>query len=136
VNWNALGAMAELLGAMATVLTLAYLALQIRQNTKMAQVATANARNEQRVQQSAFIAQSGEINRLFWSGLAEPDALGPDDYHHFESILSTYFLSFEAAFNLQREAVLSEAEWEGQLSALQWLTQTPGFSRYWSAWGH
>jgi len=56
--------MAELLGALATVVTLAYLALQIRQNTRSAQAGTATARNEQRVQQAEFIAQPGEINRL------------------------------------------------------------------------
>ncbi len=36
MNWDAIGASAELVGALATVATLAYLALQIRQNTKVA----------------------------------------------------------------------------------------------------
>ena len=34
MNWEAIGAMAELLGAIAVFLTLAYLALQVRQNAK------------------------------------------------------------------------------------------------------
>jgi hypothetical protein len=81
---DAVGAGAELLGAIATVATLAYLAVQIRQNTKMARNATLTARNEQRFQQSAFIAQSSEVNRLFWTGLHDPESLNVDEYRYFE----------------------------------------------------
>ena len=58
--------------------------------------------------------------------------LDRDEYRHFESILATYLLSHEAAFNLHRENILAAAEWEGQLSALAWIIETPGFQRYWS----
>ena len=34
MNWDALGAIAELLGAIAVFLTLAYLTVQVRQNSK------------------------------------------------------------------------------------------------------
>ena len=34
MNWEALGAIAELLGALAVFLTLAYLTIQVRQNSK------------------------------------------------------------------------------------------------------
>ena len=38
MNWDALGAIAELVGAIAVLLTLIYLAVQIRQNNKLAEV--------------------------------------------------------------------------------------------------
>ena len=34
MNWDAIGAIGEIIGAFAVFITLAYLALQIRQNTK------------------------------------------------------------------------------------------------------
>jgi uncharacterized membrane protein len=34
VNWDAIGAVAEVIGALAVLITLIYLALQIRQNTR------------------------------------------------------------------------------------------------------
>ncbi len=37
MNWEAIGAIGEIIGAMAVFLTLVYLALQIRQNTKAVQ---------------------------------------------------------------------------------------------------
>ena len=39
MNWDAIGAVGEVLGALAVVLTLAYLAIQIRQNTAIAKMA-------------------------------------------------------------------------------------------------
>lgn len=135
VNWDAVGAGAELLGAIATVATLVYLAVQIRQNTKMGQVAAATTRSEQRFQQSAFISQSSEINRLFWTGLHDPESLNVDEYRYFESIFSTYLIAFEAAFGLHQENALSESEWAGQMASISWMLSTPGFRRYWSTWG-
>ena len=37
MNWEAIGAVGEIIGALAVVLTLAYLAIQVRQNTRMMQ---------------------------------------------------------------------------------------------------
>ena len=40
MNWEALGAIGEIVGAVALVVTLGYLALQIRQNTQVLRSAT------------------------------------------------------------------------------------------------
>ncbi len=134
VNWDAIGAIAELLGALATVATLAYLAVQIRQNTNSVRISTATSRAEQRIQQSGFISQTPEINRIFWAGLEEPESLSETDFRYFESIFSTYLAPFEAAFNLNREDALTTGEWEGQISAMGWVATRPGFKRYWETW--
>jgi len=43
MNWEAIGAIGEIVGAMAVVASLVYLATQIRQSTKVARSATRNA---------------------------------------------------------------------------------------------
>jgi len=40
MNWDAVGAIAELIGATAVVLTLVYLSIQLRQNTRAVEHAT------------------------------------------------------------------------------------------------
>ena len=134
MNWDAIGAISELLGASATVATLAYLAVQIRQNTNGTRVSVALARSEQHRQQAAFLSQSPEINRIFWAGIEEPELLSPSDFHYFESIMATYLSSFEASFNLHQEDALSASQWEGQLAGLRWVSTKPGFDRYWQTW--
>ena len=43
MNWDAVEAIGEIVGALAVFLTLIYLALQIRQNTKAVQASAADA---------------------------------------------------------------------------------------------
>jgi hypothetical protein len=66
MNWDAIGAMAELLGAIAVVATLAYLSVQLRQNT--ASVRASSARSAKRRRASAWAVG-------MWPGkLCIPDA--------------------------------------------------------------
>lgn len=43
MNWNAVGAIAEVLGAVGVIVSLLYLAIQVRQGTKVAKAATRQA---------------------------------------------------------------------------------------------
>jgi len=43
MDWNAIGAIGEIIGALAVFLTLAYLALQVRQNTRTIQASAVDA---------------------------------------------------------------------------------------------
>jgi hypothetical protein len=129
-----LGSIGELIGAIATVATLAYLALQIRQSTKVAEMSAITARVDQRTHQSAIISQTPEINRLFWSGLDEPDSLSAAEFQHFESIFASFLNSHEAAFLLNENVGLSEEEWVAQEENIRWLGSKPGFRRWWATW--
>ena len=134
INWDAVGAGAELVGAVATVSTLAYLALQIRQANKVARFSAATTRAERWTQLSSFLSQSPEINRVFRVGLQTPELLAEQEYHYFEAIFSTVLASYQGSFYLQREDVLFVAEWESALENLKWLVATPCFGRFWANW--
>ena len=47
MNWDALGAIGEVVGAIAVVATLAYLAVQIRQNNKLSQTTAVQTVSQQ-----------------------------------------------------------------------------------------
>jgi len=134
MNWDAIGAGAEWLGSIATVLTLAYLALQIRQGNKLARFSAVSARVDRRVQLSSFLSQNPEINRIFWAGLETPDSLNQTDYHYFEAIFSTVLASYEANFYLQKEDALFVDEWEVALRNITWFVTSACFERYWKTW--
>ena len=104
------------------------------ENTKNVRIATEHSRAHQRTERSTFISQTPEINRIFWAGLQEPESLSEVDYRYFESIFSAYLSPFQAAFNLNREGVLSQTDWEAELAAMKWAVTQPGFKRYWQSW--
>jgi hypothetical protein len=134
LDLDALGNIGDFLGGIGVVITLVYLAFQIRQNTNVVQISTASSRAEQRANMSAFVAQSPEINRIFWAGLEEPESLSQAEYRYFESIFATYFQGITSGFDLYREHAVSVAEWETIVASLEWVVTKPGWKRYWETW--
>jgi len=61
MNWDAIGAIGELLGAAAVLATLIYLALQIRQNTAATRAQIHQSRSDQALEFFLFGAGSSEL---------------------------------------------------------------------------
>ena len=81
VDWNAIGAIGEILGAVAVVITLLYLSKQIRQNSRSVQVAALSDTTSQWTHWSELLAASPDLAEIVARGnqsfksLAEVDAL-------------------------------------------------------------
>jgi hypothetical protein len=82
VNWEAIGAIGELVGAGGVIVTLVYLAYQIRQNTaqlehstRTAKAAAVNASNVTLRENRQSIFESTEMAEIFLRGNNEPSEL-------------------------------------------------------------
>ncbi len=131
MNWDALGASAEALGAIAVIATLVYLARQINQNTATARSSALSTYSQNTIALSALLAQDAELNRLFWSFLSADAALSEEDQRRAHSAVSMYLNAIENAYDLHQEGTLNEEKWEGRHRQLAWLAQQPGFFGYW-----
>ena len=72
MDWNALGAIGEIVGALAVFLTLIYLAIQIRQNTLAVQASAMDSANKQVSQVRESIFSDSEIANLYRRGNENP----------------------------------------------------------------
>jgi hypothetical protein len=63
MHWEAIRAIAELLGALGVIATLVYLARQINQNTSTVRASAAASLSEAQTGLSALLAQDADINR-------------------------------------------------------------------------
>ena len=94
MNWEAIGAIGELVGALAVFLTLVYLAMQIRQNTEQVKQSTLTARaaavnastNALRENRKSVFAD-GELSELFRKGLDAPAELDESEQFRFRLIV-------------------------------------------------
>ena len=78
MNWDAIGAIAELLGAVGVIASLVYLASQIRQNSKLLRSSAASTTTDSVTRISTLMVQDPEVARIFWEGSANRGALS----HH------------------------------------------------------
>ena len=129
-----LGSIGELIAAVATITTLLYLAVQIRQSVAATRASVAHGQNQMQQSFGQLLAQDADLNRLFFDGLADPTTLDERDLRRLGSILSSQLGNSEANWRYYQEGWLTRNIWEGQLSYLRWYTQQPGFADYWQEW--
>ena len=83
MNWQAIGAVGEILGAIAVFVTLVYLALQIRQNTKVTNAGTSSYINDALARIHGAIRSNGEFADIWLRGCRDLDALSETDRVRF-----------------------------------------------------
>ena len=123
MNWDAIGAIGELVGAFAVVITLVYLSIQTRQNTKAVRHATARGVADDANAWRYKIIESAEVSELFRTGLQKPEALGANDKYRFRLLLDALFTHWQHAFE-SGEAIAND-------NIPRMLSQ-PGGAWYWS----
>jgi hypothetical protein len=90
VNWEAIGALGEILGAVAVVITLIYLAAQLRQNTRALKSSTFQAINAEMSRTTEVAAASPELSGLFYKSRAGLSGLtGPERVQFSMAMLMT-----------------------------------------------
>ncbi len=79
----------EFLGGLSVLLTMMYLAIQVRSNTKAVRAAAAQETHDALSQGYLQLAQARELNRLFRVGTAQGiEALEPNEVGHFIAMWS------------------------------------------------
>ena len=88
MNWDAIGAVGEIVGASAVVLSLAYLAVQIRLQNRESRASTVTHLTEQWNSATLAVAQNGELAKVWTAGL-RGEALPEDERARFFGLCSS-----------------------------------------------
>jgi hypothetical protein len=97
VNWNALGAVGEIVGAISVVITLVYLAVQTRQNTEAVRHAFARGVMEDANAWRFKIVEDAALSELFRKGLRDPESLDANDRYRFRMFLDALVFHWQHA---------------------------------------
>jgi hypothetical protein len=128
---NILAAWGEFIGGIAVVVSLIYLAGQIRQNSKLLRASTASVSLQASAAVSTLCAQDPDLSRLYFAGMAE---LSEADKARFDHLLGLYFTGDQQQFRLAGDGSLSSEVWEDQEQSHRWIMQQPGAKDWWGQW--
>jgi hypothetical protein len=131
MNWDAIGAVGEVAGAAGVIITLVYLAIQIRQNTKAIRLNTIRSTNEGFRSQAALIGGSNEVAEVYTNGLMEPEKLNLTERVQFYALLHNQVRGYEEAFYQHTEGALDPRIWAGMHGQMLNTSTLPGFKVYW-----
>lgn len=121
-----LGSLGELIAAVATVITLAYLALQIRQNTQAMRNAATRAIIEDSNGWRANVLQNSEVAELYQKGMLDPDSMDRAERFRFRMLIDSLFDSWQYVFQYAPDALQNQRRYvEGTLAR-------PGGAQYWA----
>ena len=134
MNWEAIGAVGEILGAIGVIVTLGYLASQIRQNSKLLRASTTAASHQVQTNITTLLAQDPDANRIYWEGLEDPDALTEEERRRFDPLLTLFLQHSRQQHQFHRDGVGDPEEWTYVRQGLGWLLERPGGLEFWRAW--
>jgi len=126
-----LGSIGEIIGAVATVATLLYLALQIRQGTAATRQTSLYQAIESGQQLRMEFVQNPEAAALYLRGLRDPDSLSPEDAYRFQMLVFSIFELIRLAFLQYQIGTTPEAEWDDAGTWLNSIVSEPGGARIW-----
>ena len=123
----------EITGAIAVVLSVLYLGLQIRDNTKaLRSQAHYNALVLAQRPWEMMIENKG-LASVVNAGYATPEALSADDWARCSSYMFMQFNAWEYFYYQHRDRAIPKELWVGADATFRNLVETkPGFTRFWS----
>jgi hypothetical protein len=131
MNWEATGAIGEIIGAGAVVLSLLYLAIQIRTQNREARIASVHEVSESfRSAISSF--QDPNLAELFTRGRDNFDALTDSERVQFISLIQNNLRVWEDAFHQYQQKRLNRARWNAMVVQLAEYLSLPGVAHVWS----
>jgi hypothetical protein len=131
MNIMELGALGEFLGSIGVIVTLVYLATQIRQNTKVARAD---------MSKDLMLTSRSAI----WELTANPElaeihsdvrGLGELESARRNSFLQSFYRLYEIAFTLHREGLVDDGIYQSYVEMIREYSRSKYFDAYWEQQG-
>jgi hypothetical protein len=126
-----LGNIGEFVAAVAVVLSLIYLAVQIRQNTRSVRMASHHAVMSEFRTNVRVLTQDPELASAYQVGLEHPDQLSETDRARFGPMLASSVQIYEELYAHYRAGLIERDLWESRQRNLFYLMSLPGPLAWW-----
>ena len=137
VSIQELGSIGEFIAAIATILTLVYLALQIRQNTAVARAtATQEVLNSHRLIIRELFSLNPEAESVWVRGMHSFTSLSRDEQRRFQYIMSEIVLHAQNALQLREKGVLDQSDTDVWVGFALQILRMPGSAEWWEIQRH
>ena len=130
MNWEIGAAVAEIVGAIAVVISLVYLALQIRAQTNQSKL-TAQHEVSRGIREASLLFATEDISDLFVRGNTDFESMPESDRIRLIVAITALFRVWEGAFLEARGGHLEASNWEVLSGDYSQLMGTAMFNRIW-----
>jgi len=131
MNWNAVGVVGEIVGAVAVVVSLIYLAKQIRQGTQVARSSMRHGITDSAMIGGRCLAENDDLAELLQRHI-DGDDLQPHQYLRLQAFAYMTTRNWENIHFQYLSGMLTHHEWQAFRKNLKTLYQARMWKDYWS----
>ena len=128
-----LGSIGEFVAALATVATLIYLAVQIRQNTRSLRANAYQDTVRSSNDWAAFFVHHPETSKTFLKGITDPRSLDKAEALEFTHLIEIYLRNYSAAQKLARDGLIPAEPCDAYENALRKWFASPELRDWWKS---
>ncbi len=136
MNWEAVGAIGEMAGAGGVIVSLLYLAVQIKRQNVESRLAAMNELVHQRNIFYGAVAENGELATIWITGQENFDALDRVEKSRFFADVGRTFMSTEGLLHQKLQGRLDPSMWSAVDRTMRDFCNCPGVKAFWPLRGH
>jgi len=110
MGWDAIGASAEAIGAIAVLLTLVYLAIQTRDNVRVQKARAIWDAQQSFVEVNELLGDGGRVSDLVYKAAAGQKEFSDYEHYLLHRFVRGWFQRLEAQFALYRAGILDNED--------------------------
>src|SRR6478609_3318960 len=130
MNWDAISAISQLISSIAVVVSVLYLAVQLRSSTRVARVAAMDAAAAALRDVTKPLMENAELAKLWRTGLENLETLSAEDQARFFHAVHQFLKALETIHYHYFYGLLDPQLWEGWRELLHHYICTPGIEYY------
>ena len=132
MNWEAISAVSEIVGAIAVVASLIFVGWQLLQNTEAIKTSTSQSHVDSFMNIAVTVSEGREFANLYRTGIYNPEDLDDVDRVRFIAFMSGIFRYYEASYIQYKKGNLDKELWESLEIQLSEIASTRGFEFWWA----
>jgi hypothetical protein len=131
VNWEAISAIGQLVGALAVVISLIHLAREVHSNARATRLASMRATLDSFNRLGQELTQDPDLGGLHYRGLHDFESLEGLDHARFGWFMHQVFRNMEDVYHQHLKGHLDPHLWRGLEVVMRDLNTAPGVQAWW-----
>jgi hypothetical protein len=130
LNWDAIGAVGEVMGAVAVLVTLGYLAVQIRQNTQSVSTSVYESAMSGFNALTRDLTANADLASILIRAHADPASLDENEQLRLNAYIRSYANHLYKLHRLYQQGAFPEADWSNVVREAAQLFAGPAYSDF------
>jgi hypothetical protein len=126
MNWEAISAVGQIVGAAGVIISVIYLAHQVRGNARQMRLASMRTMSDAFNQWLQSLAENAEFGDLYYRGMRDFESIQGPDLPRFSALMDHLFRIYEDMYYQKLEGHLDPRIWRGFEAPMRDIIAYPG----------